>query len=267
MKFEKVPRTQYEHNILFEVVFQARFPPILKIANEEPAAFQDIIRKKGFPEMKAKKSDRTSLPANIPESIRKVIAGEDEYSFLSEDGNWKASLTKEFIALTCTNYTEYGEFEKCLTTLLEVFGQVYEPGYFNRIGLRYRNLANASVLKKDKIDNVREFIPKVIAPELQQAIGDEVRAFEKTIIFSDSVCNANVRYIFAELSGTFGNFKINNEKSYIIDIDCFTEEKERDVTSVIRKSRLFNEEYVRNIFHAATTPALHDAMEPIPRSN
>lgn len=266
MKFEKVPRTQYKHNILFEVIFQARFPPILKIANEEPAAFQDIIRKKGFPETKTKKSDFFSLPANVPDSIRKAIAGEDEYSFLSEEGDWKASLTKGFIALTCTNYTDYMEFEKRLTTVLEIFEQVYEPGYFNRIGLRYRNLANAKVLGK-KGEDVRKFIPSVIAPELQEPIGDEVEAFEKTVIFSDNLCSANVRYLFSELSGKFGNYKINNEISYIIDIDCFTEDKERHVTSVIRKSRLFNEEYVRNIFHAGTTPELRAAMEPLPRSN
>lgn len=266
MKFEKVPRTQYKHNILFEVIFQARFPPILKIANEEPAAFQDIIRKKGFPETKTKKSDFFSLPANVPDSIRKAIAGEDEYSFLSEEGDWKTSLTKDFIALTCTNYTDYAKFEERLTTVLEIFEQVYEPGYFTRIGLRYRNLANASVLGK-KGEDVRGFIPSVIAPELQEPIGDEVEAFEKTVIFSDNLCSANVRYLFSELSGKFGNYKINDEKSYIIDIDCFTEEKERDVTSVIRKSRLFNEEYVRNIFHAGTTSELRAAMEPLPRPN
>ncbi|GJL62990.1 MAG: hypothetical protein NPIRA04_16440 [Nitrospirales bacterium] len=217
--------------------------------------------------MKAKKSDLTSLPTNVPDAIRKAIAGEDEYSFLSEDGNWKASLTKEFIALTCINYTDYGEFEARLTTVLKIFDQVYEPGYFTRIGLRYRNLANASVLGKEKTDNLREFIPPMIAPELQNAIGDEVEAFEKTIIYADTLCNANVRYIFSELSGIFGSYKINNELSYIIDIDCFTEEKERNVASVIRKSRLFNEEYVRNIFHAATTPTLHAAMEPLPRAD
>lgn len=262
MNFEKVPRTQYKNNILFEVIFQARFPPILKISNEEPAAFQDIIRKKGFPETKTKKADFPDLPTNLPDSIKKAITGEVEYSFLSEEGEWRASLTKDFIALTCTAYTDYTEFEKRLTTILEIFEQAYEPGYFTRIGLRYRNLANATVLGK-KGEEVRKFIPPTIAPELEQPIGEELEAFEKTIIYSDSICKANARYIFAELSGIFGNYRINNELSYIIDIDCSTEKKVRDARDVIKTSRLYNEGYIRNIFHAATTVDLRTAMEPL----
>ena len=50
MRFEEAKRVEYKHNILFNVVFQARFPEIMKIPHEEPAAFQDILRKAGYPE-------------------------------------------------------------------------------------------------------------------------------------------------------------------------------------------------------------------------
>ena len=43
MHFKKFERVEYEKNILFEVVFQARFPEIMKISHEQPVDFQDII--------------------------------------------------------------------------------------------------------------------------------------------------------------------------------------------------------------------------------
>ena len=36
MHFEEFERVEYKQNILFEVVFQARFPDIMKISQEDP---------------------------------------------------------------------------------------------------------------------------------------------------------------------------------------------------------------------------------------
>jgi uncharacterized protein (TIGR04255 family) len=259
MKFKKLSRTLYKTNILYQVIFQARFPQILKISNEEPANFQDIIRKKGFPETQIIRPD---LPAYLPDPFKKAIDGEAQYFFLSEEGDYKTTLTKDFIALSCTQYTDFREFKKRLRTVLEVFEKMYQPNSYTRIGLRYQNIANKKVLG-EKCKDVREFIPEIIAPELKSSIGEEVTGFEKMIQLTDKQCNTNVRYLLGKHSGTFGKYKINNEESYIIDIDCFTEEKVRNVTDVLKRATVFNELYVRNIFHAATTPTLLKAMEPI----
>ncbi len=259
MKFPIVDRTLYSTNILFEVIFQARFPQILKISNEEPANFQDVIRKKGFPGIQIKHSE---LPGYLPDILKKSLGSEAQYFFLSEDGDYKASLTKDFIALSCTKYTNFKDFETRLRTVLEIFEQMYEPGAYTRIGLRYRNLANKEVLG-EKCKDVRKFIPESIAPELKNDIGEEVTGFEKMIQLTDNQCSTNIRYLLGKFSGTFGNYRINNEESYIIDIDCFTEEKVRDVTKVLNRAKLYNELYIRNIFHAATTSALIEAMGPI----
>jgi uncharacterized protein (TIGR04255 family) len=260
MKFPKCDRTLFKKNILFEVIFQARFPEILRISNEEPVAFQDKIRKNDFPETKIKKSD---LPAGIPDAVRKALGGEEEYSFFSDEHDYKVVLTKQFIALSCKKYTDYVNFEKRLQSVLDIFFEIYEPSYFRRIGLRYRNLANKTVLEKE-IKNVRDFIPDHIAPEIKGEVGEEVAGFEKTILFSDNFCNTNVRYYLNEFSGKFGKFNINDEKSYIIDIDCFTEEKIWKVQDAINTSKKFNEEYIRNVFQWSSTDELRVAMEPIP---
>ena len=65
MSFPSVKEMKYKNNIIFEVVFQARFPEILKISNGEPFDFQDFLRKNGYPEIK------TNMDA-IPEELRQV---------------------------------------------------------------------------------------------------------------------------------------------------------------------------------------------------
>ena len=261
MKIPKHQRTEYQNDILFEVIFQARFPRIMKISNEQPANFQDQIRKKGFPETKVKKVADVPAAIPIPEQIRKAVLGDDEYMFFSEDGKWQITLTKDFIALQCTDYKNYTEFEEHLRTTLEVFWKEYEPNYFNRIGLRYRNLANKKILGIDK--DIRVFVPAHVAPELQESIKDEVEVIEKTLLLKDETSTVNVRYIYGTLSGKFGKNNLNDEKSYIIDIDCFTTEKIRKVENVIAASRKFNEGNIRNIFQWSITDTLREAMGPI----
>ena len=262
MKFDKKPRIKYRKNIINEVIFQARFPEILRISNEQPVDLQDKLRKNGFPELKIKK---TEFPPDIPEAVRKMI-GSDEYTFVSEDHNWKVVLTKEFIALVCNKYTEYEDFETRLKTVLDIFLKIYEPNYFTRIGLRYKNLANESMLEKD-IQDIKAFIPPHIAPELKEELGEEVVGFEKSILVADEVCKVNIRHILGQFSGKFGNINLNNEKSYIIDMDCFTEQKTRTVKDAISTSKTFNEQYIRNIFQWSITSDLERDMEPLSGPN
>ena len=266
MKLPEKQRSEYQNNILFEVIFQARFPRIMKISNEQPVNFQDQIRKKGFPETKIKKLD---FPAAIPvpEQVRKALSGlgDDEYMFFSEDGKWQITLTKDFIALQCTDYKSYTEFEKRLKMMLEIFWNEYDPTYFNRIGLRYRNLANNSILGTDK--DIREFVPSHVAPELQESIRDEVEVIEKTLLLKDEASTVNVRYVYGELSGKFGIYNLDNEKSYIIDIDCFTTEKIREVEDAIIASRTFNQGNIRNVFQWSITNTLRGVMGPSPGKN
>jgi len=264
MKLQNWKRTEFKKNTLFEVIFQARFPSILKVTKETPASFQEKIRKNGFPETKIKK---VAAPPDFPEHLRKELLGEDEYMFFSEDGEWQITLTKDFIALKCTDYKNYKGFEKHLRTMLEIFWKEYEPNYFSRIGLRYRNLANEKTLGTK--EDVRKYVPAHIAPELEQnsPLRDEAQVIEKTLQLKDESSTVNVRFVYGDLSGKFGKYNLNEEKSYIIDTDSFTTEKIRKVKDAIAKSKSFNEGNIRNVFHWSITDALRKTMGPISGKN
>jgi uncharacterized protein (TIGR04255 family) len=257
MHFPNFDRVEYEHNVLFEVVFQARFPEIMKISHGEPVEFQDIIRKEGYPEFSL---NFPNMPPDIPEEMKKMISSKREFFFFSEKRDWQVSLSRGFVALTCIgSYSNYEEFKGRLNKLLYVFDKIYEPSYFSRIGLRYKNIVNRKILPLPDGEDIKEFIPEYIAPELRGDMSDDVKSFEKTVQFDDSDIKSNVIHAYAEVTGIVCNRQINNEESYLIDIDCFYEEITRGIDDVIKRCDVFKET-AWNIFQWSITEKLRRVM-------
>ena len=61
------------------------------------------------------------------------------YNFISADGLWKLNLTSTFIALSTLRYQRWEDFATRLDRPLAQFIQIYQPAFFERIGLRYVN--------------------------------------------------------------------------------------------------------------------------------
>ena len=139
MLFAQYERYQYARPPLVEVICQLRFPTILAIGAQEPAAFQEAVRR-DFPQYAARQEQ---LP---PKVVRKGNTASLEpqkpitnYNFVSQDGRWKLNLTQNFIALSTVGYQRWEDFATRLDQPLAQFIQIYQPAYFERIGLRYVN--------------------------------------------------------------------------------------------------------------------------------
>src|SRR5690242_19776038 len=63
--FPVSPRTVFRVNPLVEVVCQLRFPALLRVDVEPPAAFQERIRAE-YPVLKDKTTDLLGLPPELP---------------------------------------------------------------------------------------------------------------------------------------------------------------------------------------------------------
>ena len=256
MHFEKFERVEYKHNILFEVIFQARFTDIMKISQEDPAEFQDIVRKEGYPEFEL---EVPLLAPGTPKEVESAVSTDKVFRFFSEERDWQASLSKNFIALSCAaNYINYEDFKGRLEKVLESFHRIYEPSYFTRIGLRYRNIANETFLGEIKTD-IKDFIPEYIFPELSMSIARDRKSLQKVSLFDDGDVNANVVHFLSEVSGKFGKHQLENEESYIIDVDCFVESKIERINDVLTRCDLFKE-ITWNIFQWSITDELRKIM-------
>lgn len=257
MRFKEIDRVVYKHNILFEVIFQARFPEILKISQEIPVEFQDIVRKEGYLEPV---SDVTVFSSNMPKEIEEIASTTKVFHFLSENKDWKVSLAKGFVALTFSgNYRIYADFRERLEKVLQIFNEFYKPAYFTRIGLRHKNIANKVSLPHAK-QVVETYIPKYIFPELDDAIAVDIETLQKISQFNDDEMKANVAHILSNVSGKFRQKQFTNEKSYMIDIDCYSESKTEGIENVLTKCDTFKR-LNWYIFQWSITDALREIME------
>ena len=257
MRFEEFERVEYKHNILFEVLLQAHFPEIMKISQEMPAKFQDIVRKEGYPELV---SDIPVLPSDMPRELEDAVSTAKVFHFLSEEKDWKVSLAKDFIAFTCNgNYTNYADFRERLEKVLQIFSRVYEPSYFTRVGLRHKDIANRTSLPHAK-RGVETFIPKHIFPELATPIAADIETLQKISQFNDGNTKASVVHVLPKVSGRFRKKQFANEKSYVIDTDCFSENRIGGINEVLTRCDTFKR-LSWDIFQWSITDNLRNTME------
>lgn len=256
MYFENYEPVQYKHNILFDVVFQARFPEIMKIQHEPPIAFQDAIRKEGYTEI-----TRGLLP--VPAGIIPNQALDNigrTFHFLPEQKDWEVTLAQDFVALNChRNYRNYSEFKEKLEKVLRIFYEIYSPPYFTRIGLMYRNMANRVFLPQLQQMSVESFIPEHIFPVLMTPRANDVLSLQTVSQFDDNEIKASVTHTLSQVSGVFGLRQVTDEKSYIIDIDCFYESNVGVIDEIFTKCDIFKQ-LERNLFEWSITDTLREAM-------
>ena len=255
MHFENYEPVEYKHNILFNVVFQARFPEIMRIQHEPPIAFQDTIRAAGYTEIIQRSP--AVLPGVIPNQALDIGK---TFNFLSEQKDWEVILGSSFISLNChRNYKNYRDFKEKLKKVLPTFYRIYKPPYFTRVGLMYRNMANSIFLPHLQQMSVKSFIPEHIFPVLETRMVDDVLNLQTVSQFDDQEIKATVTHTLAQISGGFGQRRVTDEESYVIDIDCFYDRNIGVIDEIFAKCDLFKQ-HERNIFEWSITNALREAM-------
>lgn len=216
MLFSDRPRTHYEKPLAHEVICQLRFPTILTINNTEPADFQEAVRE-DFPQY-ARRQDQ--LPPRVVNGKPEPQAPVTNYHFLSQDGRWKLNLTRDFIALSTLAYPGWEDFARMLDKPLAEFIQVYQPAYFQRIGLRYVNIVSRKKLDLEGTPWSELFTPAYLGPLAEPDIAPEqIPAF--TAEFSvkmDSSSTAKVKTGTGRLQARPGTPQDPEEK-YILDLD------------------------------------------------
>lgn len=258
--FPDAPRVVYQRNALVEVICQVRFPPVLRIEAELPAAFQDRIRQL-FPVYKDESGSllagvpipdevlqllRSSLPAALQKAPR---------AFAAADEMWTITLAKDFLALSAKRYTRWEEFRRYLEPGLDSLEQIYEPAFYTRIGLRYRNVIRRSSLGLENVgwqDLLRhQLAGELTAPELSEFV--EQTARQTLVRLPEFTGKVQIRH---------GLSVERDELCYVIDNDLFTEER-TERSNVIGTLEYFNAQ-AHKLFRWCISDRLHEAMGPQP---
>lgn len=258
MKFPESERVIYEKNPLVEVIGQLQFPSILRISQQPPAEFQDRIRD-DYPVFEFSSGNQLPLEiSNIMQQLGSPLAINQTYIFKSEDSTWQIVLNQNSITLSTIRYDRYEKFKKKFKDVISIFEEIYNPSFYSRVGLRYRNLIVRSQLNLKDV-YWAELIPEHIAPELHNLIiAESVTASMKKLQMSDESKQITLNHGLVIVRDAITN---NEEEAYLFDTDFSTTTKVGRSDNVWDTIDIFNK-MARNLFRWSINEKLHDALKP-----
>ena len=233
-------RYAYGKSQLIEVICQLRFPTILSIDTREPADFQETVRA-AFPRYQCQVE---KLPGVNGAPARTV----NNHTFISEDGGYKLSLTKDFIALSTMRYTHWEDFAARLDEPLGQFIKIYRPNCFDRVGLRFVN-----AISREQLGLTGRRWNDLLQPPYL-GILDEDGVDEASVAKCSVDVERNIR------SGNQVQQVQEKEVRFIFDQDVYSTGKVK-VAAVAETLNALHA-HSDSVFSDAITTVLHDAMEP-----
>lgn len=262
MFFQDQDRYSYANCQLKEVICQLRFPTILSINEKAPADYQDAIRD-AFPLYSSRKeqSAPTVVGAGTPNPKLEQSPPVVNHSFVSSTGIWKINLTQNFIALSTLRYNTWEDFAQRLDRPLAEFIRIYQPAFFERIGLRYMNIFSRKALNLDG-SLWRDLIqPPFLGPLAEEDVDESATnkcALDAEMTFPD----ATRMKLHAGPGLVKQNSKQDPEVKFILDIDC-SAAGQLSGGQVPAQLELLHAHASRT-FRGALTQELHNAMGATP---
>lgn len=264
MLFSDRSRSRYPNAPVHEVICQLRFPTILTINSVEPADFQEAIRAE-FPQY-ARRQDVTppkvtGLGGPSPKVEQQPPI--TNYHFLSADGKWKLNLTENFIALSTLRYPGWPEFARMLDKPLASFIRIYQPAYFQRVGLRYVNLISRQKLGLEGTPWAELIAPAYTGPLREPDVAEDsvLNCGCDLVLKLDSSCQAKIHAGPGRIKNNAPGAVQDLELKFIFDMDLSMNGQTPCTLAAAALETLHG--HSTRLFEGAVTDRLRDAMELI----
>ena len=262
MLFGHYDRYQYAKSPLVEVICQLRFPTILSIGSQEPAAFQEAIRRE-FPRYAVRQEQPAPrvVGAGSPAPKLEAQPPVTNYNFVSADGLWKLNLTKDFIALSTVSYPGWEDFARQLDKPLAAFIRLYKPAYFQRVGLRYVNVFSRSRLGLEGVRWSELFAPAYTAPMQDTSIAEDrfLNCGCDLTLKLDSSCRAKIHAGPGVVKRNAPGAPQDPEVKFLFDMDLSMNGNTPCTLAAGALETLHG--HSTRLFEGAVTDRLRDAME------
>jgi uncharacterized protein (TIGR04255 family) len=263
MLFPQNPRVHYGKNQLVEVICQLRFPAILSIGAREPADFQESIRSM-FPRYAAKQEQPAPKITGLgtPGAKLETPASVINYNFISADGKWKLNLTSCFISLSTVAYQSWEDFGAHFDLPLAQFIRIYQPAFFERLGLRYVNAFSRKELGLEG-ENWRSLITTPYLGLLSAEDLDEKKAAKCALDVEmelDSSSRVKIHAGPGLIKHSGPNAKQDPELRFLLDMDLYMMGQLDPRMAAGGLETLHA--HSTPLFQGAITDRLHTALEP-----
>lgn len=260
MLFPDAKRVIFHKNPLDEAICQFRFPQNLSIETEVPSKFQDLI-KDDYPlfnekveiQVKFSESPDTKISEMVdfqPSSIKNK-----NYEFISADEKWKINLTSGFLSLSTIDYSRWEYFSEHLKKPFTALLSIYNPQFFTRIGLRYRDIIRRSKLGLEANPWDELLQPYILGLLMAPNIKDAARNINHI-----SEINLDQESIVRIASGLLHDLE-TKEEDFIIDSDFFTTNRNIETGKALDILNFFNSQGTR-LVQWCILKKLYDAMDP-----
>jgi uncharacterized protein (TIGR04255 family) len=148
MHFPETPRVSYEKDTLAEVICQVRFPPILAIGTKPPDDFQERIRDR-YPAYR--KQGPLAAPPEIAGFVAEIGVGPGpelvtHWFEQGQEGPLAISLGTQFVAVTARVYPGWEAMHTEIERAVDALQAAYAPAFYQRVGLRYRDVLDRQAL-------------------------------------------------------------------------------------------------------------------------
>lgn len=262
MLFSDHERCIYPRHSLQEVICQLRFPTILTIGTREPADFQEAIRAE-FPRYLVKQDIPAPKIAGVGtehptvENLPPIV----NYHFISSDGAWKLNLAPSFIALSTLRYTSWEDFARKLDQPLGHFIRLYQPAFFERIGLRYLNIISRQKLGLEGHDWSELIQSPYLGPLCQTDVREDnvAKCALDAEMRLDSSCQVRLHAGPGRVQSNLPGAPQDPEVKYILDLDLFMGGS--IAGSLVPGALETLHAHSTRLFQGAVTDTLREAME------
>ena len=254
-------RVIYEKNQLAEVICQLRFPTILSVGAREPVDFQEAVRQV-FPRYQLRQDllppKMVQQPGQPPKmEQQKPIAN---HQFMTADGNYRINLAQNFISLTCGKYVCWEDFARMMDRPLASFIEIYQPAYFERVGLRYLNAISRRDLDLEGMPWRELLEPQYLGLLVSEDVPEQ--AFSRCSQDVEAAIPGGCRMKLHVGPGMIkrGNDASDKEVKLIFDLDVYM--GGNIPINMAAGAMQTVHAQAGSIFRDAITDTLHDAMEP-----
>jgi uncharacterized protein (TIGR04255 family) len=193
--------------------------------------------------------------AKIFQSANMLPSGKS-FMFSSADGVWSLALNRGSLSLTCRKYSRWDEFRRKLEGPLKALIEIYEPRFFIRLGLRYRDVISRERLQLQDVawhDLLSPGIVGVIHTPLEPLVATSWHQ----VVFKLQREDTQVL-----LQHGLQPSPPNSERCYIFDCD-FSTQSQTEPQNAFNAFQYFNKRSWY-FFRSCITDRLHNAMQPEP---
>ncbi|MCX6053853.1 MAG: TIGR04255 family protein [Chloroflexi bacterium] len=232
INFKQVEDIRLLKSPLSDVICQVKFPPILSINNDSPIEYQNSVRSR-FPLYEQGQAINFIIPSSGNADISLPEPPVKMHTFRSIDKKSFITLSSDSFAYSTSLYKHWNEFLKDFAIVDEATQKVYQPSIVTRLGLRFINRFTLDNTKSRSLDELYSLFKKELTCILK------VDAWSRPIdLFSQLSLTDNDN---TKLVIRFGTGKDNGVDLFILDIDCFDEDKQILPSDIFSKMETYHE--------------------------